>query len=129
MAEMIAGAALARAAVAALRGLEGLAQVADGKPIQASVPYLVVDAGGTSDWGCKEAVGREIQLTLTLHDAGEDRTRLREVGARADGAMMALPREIGGWRVVSFVFQRSREVATPGGGALLLEYRARVLEV
>lgn len=128
MAEMMAGAALAQAAVSALRGVAGLTCVTEGKPVQAALPYLLVDAGTESDWSHKEGVGREVRLALTVHDAGEDRTRLRRLAAAADAAVATAADALQGWRLVSFVFLRSREVSAPrGGSALLLEYRARVL--
>jgi hypothetical protein len=101
----------------------------DGPPPLATYPYLVIGDGVTSDWSTKTQTGREIQLMLTIWDDGEDAGRLQALVAAVPDALAALPRDIGGWRIASTAFLRSRIVRDPAGPwAGLIDHRVRMLE-
>lgn len=126
-----AGTALQSAAAAALRAIEDLG-VYEGPPVQAAVPYAVVEAGPEMDWSHKSGTGRELRLAVTIHDRGERPARLHALMEQAEAALAGLGTVPGGWQLVTFRFLRSR-VAPPTAGAPsgqwtgLIEYRARML--
>lgn len=124
-----AGMALQTAAAAALRGIAGLG-VYDGPPARAAYPYATVDAGLESDWSHKSGAGREVRLAVTLWDNGERAARLHGLVGEAEAALAGLDGEVGGWRLVTMRFVRSRvlrEVRGPWAG--VVEFRARMLAV
>lgn len=134
---MSAGDALQSAAMAALRAIEGLG-VYDGEPVQAAYPYALAEAGPEADWSFKGGTGRDVRFAVTLWDKGERPARLRALAAAAEEAMAGIEGEIGGWRLVTLPFLRSRLVRTGppagrGGGsgshgwAATIEYRALML--
>ncbi len=128
---MAAGAVLAGRAAAALRAVGGFA-VYEAPPIRAAVPYALVEAGAESDWGHKSGAGREVRLTVTMHDRGEATARLRALAAAAEEALAGLGGTEGGWQVVSLRAVRGRLVpARPAGvdslSAWTAEFRARML--
>lgn len=121
--------ALAGAAEAALREVEGLNGVHVGRPVQAATPYALVEAGPELDWGHKSGVGREVRIAIVLRGAGERTGTLGTLAAAAEAAIEALDSELDGWRIVSLRFQRSRLVAEARGQwASTSEYRARMLK-
>ena len=81
----------------------------DGQPVRASVPYAVVGECIASDWGAKGVDGRELRLTIGLHDAGETPGRLAVPLERID-AVMQLLELADGWRIVGARLIRSRVV-------------------
>lgn len=120
--------ALSAAVTAALGEVAGLNGAYDGPPLQAAFPYAIVDAGPESDWSHKSGDGRELRLALTIHDQGERPARLRGLMRDAEAAIGALGAEIGGWRLVTMVFLRSRMLRAPGAAwTATIDYRARML--
>ena len=127
---MSAGEALAGAAMAALRALAGLNGVYEGRPVQAAAPYGLVETGPELDWSHKSGTGRELRLAVVLRGKGERPAGLRALAGEAEAAVEGLAGEIGGWRLVSLVFMRSRLVAeAPGAWVAVSEFRARLLKV
>lgn len=125
------------AVIAALRAdaglMEGLNALFDGVPARASVPYGVVGECIASDWGAKDVDGRELRLTIGLHDAGETPARLAAVLGRIDPAVQAADASGEGWRIVSAGLVRSR-LAKSGaregeGWQAVLDYRLRVISL
>jgi Protein of unknown function (DUF3168) len=119
-------------AVTALQTHPVLAQtltgVFDGPPPRAAYPYISVADGLSSDWSTKTAKGREIRLTITIWDDGEEASRLHNLMGHAEEAIAAMARDLPGWRVASNVFVRSliaRDAAGPWAG--LVEHRIRIL--
>ena len=124
---MSAGAALQAAAVAALQGIAELGGVHDGPPVQAAVPYAVVEAGPEADWGHKSAAGRELRLAVTIRDEGERPARLRRLMGECETALAGIA-AVSGWQVVTMRFLASRTAKDrQGGWAGLVEFRARLL--
>ena len=125
---------LQAAAVAALSAhpvlKTALSGIYDGPPARAAFPYVSVTDGLTTDWGTKTKQGREIRLALTVWDDGEVATRLADLMGHVDDAVLAIPRDLPGWRIASLVFLRSVVVRDPAGPwAGLVEHRVRLLAV
>lgn len=126
-----AGTTMQGAAAGALRSIEGLG-VYEGPPVQAAVPYAVVEVGPELDWSHKSGMGREVRLAVTVHERGEGGGSLRTLLDQAEEALSQVEDLTGTWKLVSFHFLRSRTLApkpgTPNGLWLgALEYRARLL--
>jgi hypothetical protein len=127
---MNASEALAGAATTALRDLAGLTGVHEGRPVQAAAPYALVETGPELDWSHKSGTGRELRLAVVLRGKGERPAALRALAAEAEAAIEALAGEIGGWRLVTLIFTRSRLVAEARGEWVAVsEFRARLLRV
>ena len=110
---------------AVMGGLNGLF---DGQPVRASVPYAVVGECIASDWGAKDVDGRELRLTIGLHDAGETPGRLAALLERID-AVMQLLEFAEGWRIVGVRLIRSRVVKgrEKDGWKAVVDYQVRVV--
>jgi len=108
---------LAAAAVAALAGVEGLAVFDAPPPARAALPHAVVDEPELR-WAPAAALdGWEGRLTASIRDAGERPARLRDLGAKAEAALAAMPAEIGGgWRLARMRLIRGRVIPDKGGG-------------
>lgn len=125
---MSAGAVLQAAAVAALGAIDGMAAY-DGAPVQAALPFALVEVGPESDWGHKSGAGRELRLAVTIRDKSERPERLRRLMDEAEAAVAGLPAALGGWRVVTLALLRTRVMAPRAGEAWagVIEFRARML--
>ena len=126
-----AGEVLQQAAVEALRAIEGLG-VYDAAPVQAVVPYAVVETGPETDWSHKSGLGRELRLTVTVRDGGERPVRLRQIVSAVETAVGQLPNQLPGWQVVTLQYLRSRTLPARARGEPWIaatEYRARMLAV
>jgi len=122
------------AVIAALKGdaelMGGLNGVFDGQPGRASAPYAVVGECIAADWSAKDIDGRELRLTIGLHDAGETPAQLGALLGRVDPAMQAADASAQGWRIVSARLVRSRVMRTAGregGWQAVVDYRLRVV--
>lgn len=107
-----------------------LSGIYDGPPPRAAFPYVAITDGLTSDWSTKTTTGREIRLAFTVWDDGEAATRLADLMGHVDDAILAIPRDLPGWRIASLMFLRSivvRDAAGPWAG--LVEHRVRLLAV
>jgi hypothetical protein len=124
-----AGQALAEAAMAALRGIEGLNGVYDGPPLTAAFPYAIVEAGPESDWSHKSGEGRELRLSLLLRDKGERPARLRGLVAEVEDKMLQIGAALAGWRLVNLRFVREAMLRESGAAwSAAIDYRARLLK-
>ncbi len=103
--------------------------VFEGPAVRASHPYAEVAETFATDWGTKDRRGREVRLAVLLHDAGETSARLVDLAEAVEAAVLAMPRDIGGWRIASLVFVRSRIAGErPGRWLASVEFRVRVLQ-
>ena len=127
MGAMIAGTLLQAMLVARLRGVLNGASVFEAPPVRAARPCVVVDMPVLSDWGTKDAAGREGRVVVQLFDDGEVPERLRTLAAVAEGAVLSAPAALAGWRIVSLVFVRSRVVRDGKGWVGSVEFRVRML--
>lgn len=109
--------------------LGALTGVFDAPPVRAALPYAVVGEAVLSDWGTKDAIGREARIAVLLHDGGERPARLRLLAGATETAIEAMPRDLGeGWRIASLAFVRSRIVPNGAGRWIASsEYRVRML--
>lgn len=120
------------AIVAALRAdttlMNGLNGLFDGQPVRASVPYAVVGECLASDWGGKGLDGRELRLSISLHDAGETPGRLAVLLGRIEPVVQAADGSEG-WRIVGVRLIRSRVVKArdKDGWQAVVDYRMRVV--
>lgn len=88
--------------------------VFDGVPARASAPYVSIGGAEGSDWGTKDAAGREVRVTLALVGAGA------AAGDAAAGLIEALVPalrgEAGDWRIVGARVVRTRFAFGKDGG-------------
>lgn len=114
-----------RADTTLMNGLNGLF---DGQPVRASVPYAVVGECLASDWGGKGLDGRELRLSISLHDAGETPGRLAVLLGRIEPVVQAADGGEG-WRIVGARLIRSRVVKArdKDGWQAVVDYRMRVV--
>jgi hypothetical protein len=116
------------AVLVAVRGVAGLNGVYLGPPVKATVPFAELGDLLSGDWSVKDRGGRELRLIVTVRDAGDSPARAQVLAGAVGGAIEALPRDLGGWRVASVVLVRSRlSGATGGRWNASVEYRVRVL--
>ncbi|AMK18645.1 MULTISPECIES: DUF3168 domain-containing protein [Sphingobium] len=120
------------AVIAALRAdttlMNGLNGLFDGQPVRASVPYAVVGECLASDWGGKGLDGRELRLSISLHDAGETPGRLAVLLGRIEPVVQAADGGEG-WRIVGARLIRSRvmKARDKDGWQAVVDYRMRVV--
>lgn len=114
-----------RADTTLMNGLNGLF---DGQPVRASVPYAVVGECLASDWGGKGLDGRELRLSISLHDAGETPGRLAVLLGRIEPVVQAADGGEG-WRIVGARLIRSRvmKARDKDGWQAVVDYRMRVV--
>lgn len=124
---MIAGTVLQAMLVARLRAVLTIASVFDAPPARAARPYAVVDTPVLTDWGTKDAAGREGRVVVQLFDGGEVPERLRSIAAAAEVAVLSAPSVLAGWRIVSLSFVRSRVLRDGDGWVGAIEFRVRML--
>jgi Protein of unknown function (DUF3168) len=123
-----AAAALAASVIAALRQVRGLSGVFDGPPLQAADAHAVLDIGPETDWGHKSGSGAEIRFAVLIRCGGEQADRTRRLVEDMRAALSALEPDLGGWRLVTLVFLRSRIVREPGPRWTgVIDYRAQML--
>lgn len=124
-----AGQALAEAALAALRDVGGLNGVYDGPPLSASFPYATVETGLESDWSHKSGEGRELRLSILVHEQGERPTRLRNIVVAVEAAAAEIGPNLAGWQLVNLVFLRGSMLRSKDAAwSAAIEYRARLLK-
>lgn len=121
------------AVMAALAAESSIAGQANGvfpeRPARATPPYLVLSEMLSSDWGAKGVAGREVRLSVRVHDVGESWTRTAALQGAAGAAIEGLPRTLGTWRLGSVVLLRARTVRDGASGWLgTVEYRIRGME-
>lgn len=127
---LLAAQAAAIAAIEAHPGLSAkLSGVFDGPPPRAAFPYVSISGGLVSDWSTKTEIGRDIRLSLTVWDNGEEAEALHLLMQQVEEALAAIARDLPRWRVASNVFLRSVVARDPAGPwAGLVEQRLRLLE-
>lgn len=120
---------LASRALAALAAIEGMNGAYDGLPARASLPYAAIEIGPESDWGWKGGEGRELRLSVTVHDGDERPGRLRGLMGAVEVALLGLGGG-DGWRVVNVVLVRRRTGQKKAGEwAGVVEVRVRMERV
>jgi len=101
----------------------------DGPPPRAAYPYLVVSDSMSIDWSTKDVRGREVSLIVTLWDERGGPHTMHNIMSLIEDAVVAMPRDLPGWRVATLNFVRSRILRTNvGPWSGLVEHRVRVME-
>lgn len=100
-----------------------------GRSKRPGFPWIEVGDAIASDWSAKGVAGREIRISVTVHDAPERSDRARSIAGAMDSALDALPRNADGWRLVSFVFQKSLMLREKDRCRLVSDWRARILAI
>jgi hypothetical protein len=104
---------LARAAmIAALKGDAAMAglvnQIADGEPVKASPPWLLVGNAQASGWGARGVDGATLKQTIELALRGDQLSAVTAILDRVDAVLRGMDGELGDWRMTSLRFDRSR---------------------
>lgn len=135
---MSAATILRTAALQALRAnavlSETLNGVYDGVPPGAQPPFLSISDIASIDWGTKTARGRELRLPVlvevpvSVELPGADPSPLMGLADAAEAAILALPRDLPGWRIASIVYLRELASDSAKRRRRLIEFRVRMLE-
>jgi hypothetical protein len=100
------------AILAALQGdgaLAGLVnQVADGEPVKASPPWLLVGAATASGWGARGVDGVTLRQTIELTLRGDQLSAVTAILDRVDQLLRSMEDDLGDWRMTHLAFERSR---------------------
>lgn len=101
------------------------AAVHDAPPVRGGVPRAVLGEPIDSDWGAAGIEGRELRVTVTLTDEGEQPGRLRAALQAVEA--IALPTPLpDGWRVAGLNVVATRTVKTGPRWTASIEWRARL---
>lgn len=102
--------------------------VFDAVPVRASVPQAVLGEPGESDWGAAGVEGRELRVTVSLSDEGEQPRRLRACVQAVEA--IRLPEVLAdGWRVAGLSVTAIRMAKTGARWTASVEWRARLWRV
>ncbi|ALR21779.1 MULTISPECIES: DUF3168 domain-containing protein [Sphingobium] len=110
--------------------MDGLNGLFDGAPDRATSPYAAVEECLGADWGAKDVDGRELRLSISLHDMGETPARIAPLLARVDAVVKAMTEAGEGWRIVTTQLLRSRIARQSGrdrGWRAIADYRLRLV--
>jgi Protein of unknown function (DUF3168) len=131
MSAVLALQAALTAALAAHPGINGeITGVFDGPPPRAAFPFIAVSDALSNDWSAVGISGREVRMTLTVWDDGDEPARLHALVGAVEEAVAGLPPDLPGWRVITTIFLRSliiRSAAGPWAG--LVEHRFRLARI
>ena len=106
----------------------GLNAVSEENPVAASPPHLAIAASASTDWGAKDAPGREVRVALELTCRSDDAAAAATLADAVERRVATLPAAQGGYRVVVIQFLRSRAERRPGNlRGYLTEYRFLIL--
>ena len=126
---MSAAVALRAAVLAQLRAIAGVQRVADGAGAKAAMPHVTLRDIAATDWGTKDRAGREARVGVTVRDDHPLPARIEGIAGAVEAALLALPRDLPGWRIVTVVPVRC---AVLGEGtarwAAMVDVRVRMLE-
>lgn len=127
------GEAVRRALLVAIRADPLLAGLGMGEGGGDELPSVRVDPPQATDWGTKDARGREVRTSVALRVAAGQAERLptlvAAVEAAGEGLRGDLDNGAAGWRVASAVLLRSASFAPDvRTRAALVEHRMRVIE-
>lgn len=112
-----------------LRSINGLNGVYEGPPVKASEPWAELGELLSLDWSTKDMAGRELRSTVFVRDRTETPSRLHDLAAAVNGAVMATGPTLDDWRIASLVLIRTRIIRDrPGGWTAIIEHRVRMLQ-
>ena len=100
----------------------------DAVPVRASVPQAVLGEPSESDWGAAGIEGRELRVTVSVSDEGEQPRRLRACVQAVEA--IGLPEVLAdGWRVAGLSVTATRMAKTGARWTASVEWRARLWRV
>jgi len=107
--------------------LSSLNAIEEEAPVSASPPWLGIAASGSSDWGTKDRVGREIRVALELESRTDGPAIDTDTIEAIEQRVLGLPVFQTAFEIASIRFLRARseERAANLRGALL-EFRFRL---
>ena len=106
----------------------GLNAVSEENPVAASPPHLAIAASASTDWGAKDAPGREVRVALELTCRSDDAASAATLADAVERRVATLPAAQGGYRVVVTQFLRSRAERRSGNlRGYLTEYRFLII--
>lgn len=117
--------AVQRTALAAVDGLNG---VYVREPPRGGEPYALIEPVIGGEWGAKDRRGRELRIAWRIMDRGPEPGRVEALADAAEATTLAMPRDPGGWRIVTVVLLRARLAPTAEGWAASREFRLRMME-
>lgn len=100
-----------------------------GTPGAAVLPRIELGPPQGSDWSAVGMHGRELRTAVTVRVAEGQAGRLGAMTAAAERAGEMLGGQLGGWRVASVMFVRSRPADAKGMRGVTVEHRVRVAAV
>lgn len=128
-AQMIARAAM----LAALRGdatLGGLVnQIADGEPVKASAPWLMLGQGQATGWGARGVEGVTVRQTVELTVRGDQAAVVETILARVGTVLGAMDGALGDWRMTNLRLERARIRRTQAEWHAAADYAARLVRL
>ncbi|HEY1125941.1 MAG TPA: DUF3168 domain-containing protein [Sphingobium sp.] len=83
-------------------------QVADGEPVKASPPWLLVGGAEARGWGARGVDGVTLRQTIELTSRGAQRAAVTAILDRVDQLLRSMDGNLGDWRVTHLAFERSR---------------------
>ena len=83
-------------------------QVADGEPVKASPPWLLVGVATGSGWGARGVDGVTLRQTIELALRGDQMSAVTAILDRVDAVLRGIDGDLGDWRITSLLFERSR---------------------
>ncbi|MBO9580737.1 MAG: DUF3168 domain-containing protein [Sphingobium sp.] len=83
-------------------------QIADGEPVKASPPWLLVGDATTSGWGARGVRGVTMRQTIELTLRGDQLSAVTAILDRTDELLRSMDGDLGAWRITHLAFERSR---------------------
>lgn len=98
------------------------------RKFKAALPYIEVGDTLGTDWSVKGAKGREVRVSVIIHDAPEMLDRARDLAEQIEYALGSIARDEHGWRLASFVFVKSMiDRSEDNRWRVFTDWRARLL--
>ncbi len=83
-------------------------QIADGEPVKASPPWLLVGGATASGWGARGVDGVTLRQTIELALRGDQLSAVTAILDRVDELLRGMDGDLGDWRMTNLSFDRSR---------------------
>ena len=126
---MSAAATLRAAVLARMRADVAVTRVFEDARAKGTVPFLTLRELSAGDWGTKDRAGRDLRVGVAVRDEGESGARCAGLAAQAEAALLALGRDLPGWRIVTVVPVRNALLAEGAGRwVALVDVRVRMME-
>lgn len=105
-----------------------LIAITEEAPSRTALPWLAIASNASVDWSTKTEAGQEIRIAVELHMRGDRPGDGAALAGAVQARIAAMPRDQGGFRIVTLQFLRSRaEARAANTRAMLLEYRFRTI--